>query len=143
MDQRNQLEAAYGGRPAVVADYAPLPGVPDEMLDAAGNVRPAWRVLIEAFDELGSHELNTRFERADDEWEHISRGLRQRAELLELLVSDIYGDNRLVSDGVLPPELIARNQEFLRPMVGIKPTSGHFLHFCAFELGRGPDGGWW
>ncbi len=28
-------------------------------------------------------------------------------------------------------------------MVGIKPASGHFLHFCAFELGRGPDGGWW
>ena len=28
-------------------------------------------------------------------------------------------------------------------MVGIKPASGHFLHFCAFELGRGPDGRWW
>ena len=28
-------------------------------------------------------------------------------------------------------------------MVGVKPASGHFLHFCAFELGRGPDGGWW
>ena len=43
----------------------------------------------------------------------------------------------------MPPDLIASNPEFLRPMVGIKPASGHFLHFCAFELGRGPDGGWW
>jgi uncharacterized circularly permuted ATP-grasp superfamily protein len=59
------------------------------------------------------------------------------------IVADIYGDNTLVKRGLLPPELIAANPEFLRPMVGIKPVSGHFLHFCAFELGRGPDGGWW
>ena len=79
----------------------------------------------------------------EDEWERISHGLQQRAEMLELLVADIYGENRLVRGGVLPPELVARNAEFLRPMVGLRPASGHFLHFCAFELGRGPDGGWW
>ncbi len=77
------------------------------------------------------------------DWQHITSGLTQRAELLEKLLADIYGDNHLVARGVLPPELIARNPEFLRPVVGIKPSSGHYLHFCAFELGRGPDGGWW
>jgi uncharacterized circularly permuted ATP-grasp superfamily protein/uncharacterized alpha-E superfamily protein len=77
------------------------------------------------------------------EWQAIARGLVQRAELLERLVADIYGENRLVAEGVLPPELIARNPEFLRPLVGVKPASGHYLHFCAFELGRGPDGRWW
>lgn len=79
----------------------------------------------------------------DGEWQRITHGLVQRADLLEQIVADIYGDNTLVSRGLLPPELIARNAEFLRPMVGVKPMSGHFLHFCAFELGRGPDGGWW
>jgi uncharacterized circularly permuted ATP-grasp superfamily protein/uncharacterized alpha-E superfamily protein len=79
----------------------------------------------------------------ETEWATITAGLTQRAELLELIVADIYGKGDLVSRGLLPPELIARNEEFLRPMVGIKPASGHFLHFCAFELGRGPDGGWW
>ncbi|RYE07865.1 MAG: hypothetical protein EOP22_16130 [Hyphomicrobiales bacterium] len=77
------------------------------------------------------------------DWQEITSGLVQRAELLEKLVADIYGDNHLVARGVLPPELVARNPEFLRPVVGIKPASGHYLHFCAFELGRGPDGGWW
>jgi uncharacterized circularly permuted ATP-grasp superfamily protein/uncharacterized alpha-E superfamily protein len=77
------------------------------------------------------------------DWNTITAGLTQRAELLEKLVADIYGSNDLVRRGLLPPELIARNTEFLRPMVGITPASGHFLHFCAFELGRGPDGGWW
>jgi len=79
----------------------------------------------------------------ETEWSTITAGLTQRAELLERIVADIYGSNDLVRRGLLPPELIARNEEFLRPMVGIKPASGHFLHFCAFELGRGPDGGWW
>jgi uncharacterized circularly permuted ATP-grasp superfamily protein/uncharacterized alpha-E superfamily protein len=79
----------------------------------------------------------------ETDWQKITAGLTQRAELLEKMVADIYGDNDLVRRGLLPPELIARNHEFLRPMVGIKPSSGHFLHFCAFELGRGPDGGWW
>ena len=79
----------------------------------------------------------------ESEWLLITRGLTQRADLLERIVADIYADNTLVSRGLLPPELVARNAEFLRPMVGIKPRSGHFLHFCAFELGRGPDGGWW
>ena len=79
----------------------------------------------------------------ETEWASISRGLTQRADLLERIVADIYGDNELVKRGLLPPELIARNEEFLRPLVGIKPADGHFLQFCAFELGRAPDGGWW
>src|SRR5690606_20197942 len=77
------------------------------------------------------------------DWQQISTGLTQRAELLERMMADIYGSNQLVRRGILPPELIARNAEFLRPMVGVQPASGYFLHFCAFELGRGPDGGWW
>lgn len=79
----------------------------------------------------------------DREWQGLSKALTQRAELLEKIVADIYGENQLVERGLLPPELVARSPEFLRPMVGIEPASGHFLHFIAFELGRGPDGGWW
>ncbi len=177
MDKRNQRQARKRGAPGLVADYKLLPGVPDEMIDAAGQIRPSWLPLISALDELGSEELTGRFQRADQylrdagvyyrkydgaegkerawplahvpmildesEWLTITRGLTQRAELLETIVADIYGSNQLVQRGLLPPELIARNDEFLRPMVGIRPASGNFLHFCAFELGRGPDGGWW
>ncbi|NSY17085.1 circularly permuted type 2 ATP-grasp protein [Neorhizobium sp. AL 9.2.2] len=80
---------------------------------------------------------------AEKEWEEISRGLKQRADLLEAMLADIYGDNKLVEEGFLPPQLVAGNPEFLRPLVGIKPVSGHYLHFCSFEIGRGPDGDWW
>jgi len=77
-----------------------------------------------------------------EEWSTVSRGLVQRADLLERVVADIYGENRLVAEGLLPPQIIAASPEYLRPMVGTVPR-GNFLHFLAFELGRGPDGRWW
>mgnify|MGYP001297354116 CR=1 FL=1 len=80
---------------------------------------------------------------AEKEWEALSAGLVQRANLLEAVVADIYENNRLVQEGFLPPALVASNSEFLRPLVGIKPAGGHYLHFCSFEIGRGPDGNWW
>src|SRR5688572_6203442 len=178
MDKRNQRQTPKRpAGPGIAADYTLLPGIPDEMMGAAGKIRPGWSDLLAGFDELGPEGLSARFERADQylrdagvfyrkydgaagkerawplahvpliidegDWAQITRGLVQRAEVLERLLADIYGDNQLVARGVLPPELIARNPEFLRPVVGIKPASGHWLHFCAFELGRGPDGGWW
>ena len=78
----------------------------------------------------------------DGEWQTVAAGLVQRADLLEQVVADIYGENRLVAEGLLPPQLIAASPEYLRPMVG-SPAARHFLHFLAFELGRGPDGRWW
>ncbi len=79
----------------------------------------------------------------EHEWATVSQGLVQRAELLEKVVADVYGENRLVREGLLPPALIASNPDFLRPLVGVKPADGHFLHFVSFEIGRGPDGNWW
>ncbi len=77
-----------------------------------------------------------------DEWARLTDGIVQRAELLERVMADLYGPGRLVSDALLPAELVARNPEWLRPIVGITPSSGHFLHFIAFEVGRSPDGSW-
>ena len=79
----------------------------------------------------------------EDEWATISTGLSQRADLLEQVVADLYGDNTLVANGHIPASIIAENPEWLRPLVGVKPRSGHFLHFIAFDIGRGPHGQWW
>ncbi len=79
----------------------------------------------------------------EDEWTQIGQGLVQRAELLERMAADLHGPQQLVADGLLPPELVAANPGFLHPLVGTRPRDGHYLHFIAFELGRGPDGRWW
>ena len=51
--------------PSIIADYRLQPGVPDEMIDAQGNIRSGWSELMAAFDRLGPEELAARFERAD------------------------------------------------------------------------------
>ena len=76
------------------------------------------------------------------EWRQLSAGIIQRAELLERVMADLYGPGDLVNGGLLPAELITRNREWLRPVQGLHPRSGHFLHFLAFEIGRSPDGSW-
>ncbi|MCE5972801.1 circularly permuted type 2 ATP-grasp protein [Sinirhodobacter sp. WL0062] len=78
----------------------------------------------------------------EDEWERICTGLSQRADLLEQVLADLYGPARLVSEGHLPAELVAGSRQWLRPMVGVPPRGGHYLHFLAFEIGRSPDGSW-
>ena len=77
---------------------------------------------------------------ADAEWQGICDGLTQRAELLERVMADLYGPGSLVANGHLPAELVAQNPQWLRPLVGVRPRSGHFLHHLAFEIGRSPDG---
>ena len=157
--------------------YRPLPGVPDEMADAAGRIRPLWHRLAAHLATTPPDEMARFQARADQylrdggvfyrqygagqsverpwplshvpvliaeaEWQGIASALVQRAELLEAVMADLYGPNRLVAEGRLPPALVAQNPEWLRPLVGVAPRSGHFLHFVAFELGRGPDGQWW
>lgn len=105
-------------------------------------------VFYRIYDETGTQERQWPLAHIpllinQEDWDTITAGLTQRADLLEDIVSDIYGEGKLVRDGVLPPDLIASNPEFLHPVAGIKPASGRFLHFCAFELGRAPNGQWW
>lgn len=80
---------------------------------------------------------------AERDWTEVSAALIQRADLLEAVMADLYGQNRLVASGHLPPRLVAANPQWLRPMVGVRPRGGHYLHFVAFDIGRGPDGKWW
>ncbi len=79
---------------------------------------------------------------SDRDWADIEAGLSQRADLLEAVLADLYGEGRLVADGHLPAQVVARNAEWLRPLVGIRPRDGHFLHFIAFDIARNPDGSW-
>lgn len=77
------------------------------------------------------------------EWAAIEDGVKQRAELLELTLADLYGPQRLLHEGLLPPALLLRHPGWLRPMVGVQPPGGMRLFIVAFDIARGPDGRWW
>jgi len=78
-----------------------------------------------------------------DEWTRIEAGLVQRAELLNLILTDLYGPQLLLNQGLLPPELIFGHAGFLRPCVGIPAPGGRPLVLCSSNLARGPDGRMW
>lgn len=77
------------------------------------------------------------------EWQHLSAGIAQRARLLNAVLADLYGPQRLISEGLLPAELVFGHNNFLWPCQGIAPPDGSFLHLYAVDLARTPDGRWW
>ncbi len=77
------------------------------------------------------------------EWQQLTAGIAQRAQLLELVLRDLYGEGRLVAEGAIPAAAIAGSTEYLRPVCGIKPPGGRYLGLYAADVGRGPDGRWW
>jgi len=79
---------------------------------------------------------------AAEEWRTIEAGIVQRADLLETVIADLYGDASLVARGLIPAALVGGSPFFLRPMAGLVPSGGHHLQFIAVDLGRGPTGEW-
>ena len=59
------------------------------------------------------------------------------------MLSDLYGEGRLVAEGAIPAAAIAGSTEYLRAVCGIKPPGGRYLNLYAADVGRGPDGRWW
>ena len=77
------------------------------------------------------------------EWRTIESGLAQRARLMNALLADLYGRQRLLAEGIVPPELVFGHPNFLWPCHGIVPRKGNWLQMYAADLARAPDGRWW
>jgi uncharacterized circularly permuted ATP-grasp superfamily protein/uncharacterized alpha-E superfamily protein len=77
------------------------------------------------------------------DWQQLTAGIVQRAQLLELVLSDLYGEGRLVAENAVPAAAIAGSTEYLRSVCGIEPPGGRYLNMYAADVGRGPDGRWW
>ena len=77
------------------------------------------------------------------EWRQIEQGVSQRARLLNVVLSDLYGQQRLLAEGHIPAELPFGHPNYLWPCHDLKPVDGAWLHVYAADLARGPDGRWW
>lgn len=80
---------------------------------------------------------------SEHDWKTIEAGLVQRAELMDHILTDLHGDQRLISEGWLPPELIHAHRGYLRPCHGMRLASKRQLILYAADLARGPDGRMW
>jgi len=78
-----------------------------------------------------------------DSWARIEAGVLQRMRLLEGIMADVYGPQRLLAGNLLPPALVHGHPGYLRQMHGATPAGGRHLHIAAFDLARDPQGRWW
>lgn len=79
---------------------------------------------------------------SSEDWKLLEAALAQRARLLERIVGDLYGRQALVRSGLIPPALVFGQQGFLRPVHGMKPPGGRWLHLVAFDVARTERGEW-
>ncbi|MHA6525575.1 circularly permuted type 2 ATP-grasp protein [Tessaracoccus sp. G1721] len=77
-----------------------------------------------------------------DEWDALEAGLKQRTRLLGLVLRDLYGEQRLLSSGALPAEIVWGHQGFLHQASGIHMPGHAWLPLAAVDLGRDSTGAW-
>jgi uncharacterized circularly permuted ATP-grasp superfamily protein len=74
------------------------------------------------------------------EWDRLDRGLRQRIRALNLFINDVYHDQKIVTDGVIPLDVIRSSQGFREQCVGLDPPGGVWCHITGTDLVRDRDG---
>ena len=79
---------------------------------------------------------------APSEWQSLAASLVQRARLLNLILADLYGPQRLLHEGLVPAELLFAHSAFLRPCHNLHVPRHTYLHLYAAHLARSTDGQW-
>jgi uncharacterized circularly permuted ATP-grasp superfamily protein/uncharacterized alpha-E superfamily protein len=79
---------------------------------------------------------------AQSEWQALAASLTQRARLLNLILADLYGPQRLLHEGLVPAELLFAHDAFLRPCHNLHVPRHTYLHLYAAHLARSTDGQW-
>jgi uncharacterized circularly permuted ATP-grasp superfamily protein len=142
----------------------------DEMFDAQGNVRVPYKGIYAELAPSDASELEARSEAlgrafidqgitfslsgqerpfpldlvprviSAAEWSRLERGIIQRVKALEMYLDDIYGDQEILNDGVIPRRLITSCEHFHREAVGIVPPNGVRIHVAGIDLIRDEKG---
>jgi uncharacterized circularly permuted ATP-grasp superfamily protein len=75
-----------------------------------------------------------------DEWHHIESGVIQRVKAINLFLQDVYGQKKILKDGIIPRDLVLGNANYREEMNNIRVSSGTYAHVCGIDLIRDLDG---
>jgi uncharacterized circularly permuted ATP-grasp superfamily protein len=144
----------------------------DEMFDKQGNVRGPYKGIYAELAPADVSDLKARAEAlarafidqgitfslsgqerpfpldlvprviSASEWNKLERGITQRVKALEAYLDDIYGDQEILRDGVIPRRLITSCEHFHRQAVGIVPPNGVRIHVAGIDMIRDEKGTW-
>ena len=79
----------------------------------------------------------------ESEWDEITKGLKQRAKLFNLILKDLYSDQKLIKENIVPPEVIFGHQGFSTEVFNLGSQENFNLYFYATDIARGPNGKMW
>lgn len=74
------------------------------------------------------------------DWVRLDAGLRQRIQALNCFIDDIYHDQKILKDGIIPREVVYSSKGFLKPCLGLNPPRGIWCHIAGIDLVRITDG---
>jgi uncharacterized circularly permuted ATP-grasp superfamily protein/uncharacterized alpha-E superfamily protein len=142
----------------------------DEIYDAEGQPRAAYRRLLDHFERFSDPEIRALGERMEatlremgvtfspgknaqpwvcdllphifsrDEWDLIVRGTRQRLKAFELLLQDVYGPREILRAGVIPIHAVLASPHYQSPAIGLPRAQGAYLHLSGICLARDSQG---
>ncbi|WP_179334923.1 circularly permuted type 2 ATP-grasp protein [Winogradskyella costae] len=75
-----------------------------------------------------------------DEWTQLEKGLQQRIKALNLFIQDIYNDQKVIKDKIIPKEMILSSASYLKELEGFKPPKDIWCHITGSDLIKGGDG---
>lgn len=93
----------------------------------------------EAIDRILPFDVIPRVLTRED-WDTIERGAKQRIAAINLFLHDIYHDEKIIKDKVVPEELIKSNAYFRKEMKGVDVPQGTYVHICGTDLVRDENG---
>ncbi|KRQ31188.1 MULTISPECIES: circularly permuted type 2 ATP-grasp protein [Mycobacteroides] len=160
----------FGGYRELVSEKGAYAKAFDEMFDADGNVRGPYKGIYAELAPTDAADLAARADAlgrafidqgitfslsgqerpfpldlvprviAAAEWSRLERGIAQRVRALEMYLADIYGDQEILRDGVIPRALVTSCEHFHREAAGINPPNGVRIHVAGIDLVRDAQG---
>ncbi|TDH19687.1 circularly permuted type 2 ATP-grasp protein [Mycobacteroides franklinii] len=160
----------FGGYRELVSEKGAYSKAFDEMFDAEGNVRGPYKGIYAELAPTDAADLAARADAlgrafvdqgitfslsgqerpfpldlvprviAAAEWSRLERGIAQRVRALEMYLADIYGDQEILRDGVIPRRLVTSCEHFHREAAGINPPNGVRIHVAGIDLVRDAQG---
>jgi uncharacterized circularly permuted ATP-grasp superfamily protein len=75
-----------------------------------------------------------------DEWAFVEKGIKQRLHVLNLFLKDVYSNQFIIKDGIVPADIIYSCPHFLREMHNVKVPYDIYVHVAGIDLIRDYDG---
>lgn len=86
-------------------------------------------------DRAWPFDIIPRLIKASD-WAMVRQGLTQRSRALNAFINDVYNEQKILADGLIPADVVLESKDYKKPCIGFRPKYGVWAHICGSDLIR-------